>query len=174
MDAGPFENWTRKKMDAGLKNENWVRLFEHEKVAFLIRKLDAHFWKIGRAFYRKMDAPPITGYAEIGRRLAIGCSAARHMKRWMRARIGPAEDFSLSKLGMPGPEIGHPENKTSNEVQTKGAHVPCSFKCQQDWRDMSCGGHPSSSGKHKYPKRLRIEKCFGSWTSGWGEELRSA
>ena len=45
-----IKNWTRalskigrtKKMDAGLKkNENWTRHFGHEKVAFLIRKLDA-------------------------------------------------------------------------------------------------------------------------------------
>ena len=143
-------------------------------MTFLIRKLDAHFWKTGRACYLKMDALPNTGRAEIGRRLATGCSAAGRMKCWMRAAIGPAEDFSLSKLGMPGPEIGRPENRASDEVQTKGAHVPCSFKCQQDWRDISCGGHPSSSGKHNYAQRLRIEKSFGSWTSGWGEELRSA
>ena len=64
MDAGPFENWTHKKIGRGLKNENWTRHFGHEKVAFLIRKLDAkldaHFigkWTRLRSLgTRKLDA----------------------------------------------------------------------------------------------------------------------
>ena len=46
------------------------------------------------------------------------------MKGWMRAGVGPAVDFSLSKLAMLGPVIRRAETRTTNGVQTKGAHVP--------------------------------------------------
>ena len=42
----------------------------------------------------------------------------------MQAGIGPAEDFSLSKLGMPGPEIGHPETEQAMKYRQRGHMSP--------------------------------------------------